>query len=174
MKAGDAARAASPDWRNEQLATEVRMKINAKDLASGLLLVAIAAAGLWLNTDHTLGDARRMGPGYMPLLAFGAVLIIGGIVSITALFSGPDPLERWAYRELTLVLAALCVFGLILEKAGMVVTLAVTIGIATLADRTHRPRGVLGLIAFLIALCWFVFIYELDIRIPVWPTIFGY
>jgi hypothetical protein len=150
------------------------MKINARDLTAGLVLLAIAAAGLWLNTDHTLGDARRMGPGYMPLLAFGMLLFLGGVITVMSLFNGPDPLERWAYRELTLILVALCVFGLILEKAGLFVTLAVTIGISTLADRTHKPLGVLGLIGFLMALCWFVFIYELDIRISVWPTMFGY
>ena len=150
------------------------MKINARDLTAGLVLLAIAAAGLWLNTDHTLGDARRMGPGYMPLLAFGMLLFLGGVITVMSLFNGPDPLERWAYRELTLILVALCVFGLILEKAGLFLTLAVTIGISTLADRTHKPLGVLGLIVFLIALCWFVFIYELDIRISVWPTMFGY
>jgi hypothetical protein len=42
--------------------------------------------------------------------------------------------------------------------------------VAALADRTHRPLGVLGLIIFLIALCWFVFIRELDIRVSIWPS----
>ncbi|MBU8541360.1 tripartite tricarboxylate transporter TctB family protein [Falsiroseomonas tokyonensis] len=149
------------------------MKINAKDLAAGLVLLAFAVAGLWLNLDHTLGTARRMGPGYMPMLAFGLLLFISLIVLGMALFNGPDPLERWAWRELFLILAAICVFGLILEKAGLIVSLVVTIAISSFADRTHRPLGVLGLAAFLVALCWLVFIYWLDIRIPVWPTYFG-
>ncbi|NKC34184.1 tripartite tricarboxylate transporter TctB family protein [Falsiroseomonas selenitidurans] len=149
------------------------MKINQKDLLAGLVLLAFAVAGLWLNLDHTLGTARRMGPGYMPMLAFGVLLFLSVTIIGLSLFNGPDPLERWAWRELFLILAAICVFGLILEKAGMIVTLAVTIAISTLADRTHKPLGVLGLILFLVALCWFVFIQELDIRIPVWPTYFG-
>lgn len=146
------------------------MKINAKDLVSGLLLMAVAIAGLVLNLDHTLGTARRMGPGYMPMLTFWLLLGLGGTVTAIGLFNGPDRLERWAWRELSLVLAALCVFALLLEKGGLFLTLAVTIAISTLADRTHRPLGVLGLIIFLMALCWFVFIRELDIRIEVWPT----
>ncbi len=149
------------------------MKINAKDLTAGLLLLAFAVAGLWLNLDHTLGNARRMGPGYMPMLAFGLLLFLSITIMILAMFSGPDKLERWAWRELFLILAAICVFGLILEKAGMIVTLVITIGISALADRTHRPLGVLGLTTFLVALCWLVFIYWLDIRIPVWPTYFA-
>lgn len=146
------------------------MKINAKDVASGLILIGIALAGLWLNQEHTLGNARRMGPGYMPMLTFGLLLGLGALVLGVGLFNGPDRLERWAWRELVLVLAALCVFALILEKAGLFLTLAVTIGISTLADKTHRPLGVLGLVAFLMALCWWVFIQQLDIRIEVWPA----
>lgn len=148
------------------------MKINAKDLAAGLLLVGFAVAGLWLNLDHTLGNARRMGPGYMPMLTFGILAAIGASVVLMALFSGPEPLERWAWRELLLVLLALTVFGVILEWAGLFLTLAVTVGISALADKTHKPLGVLGLIAFLMALCWFVFIRELDIRVNLWPAPF--
>jgi hypothetical protein len=146
------------------------MKINAKDVASGLLLIGVAVVGLWLNQDHTLGTARRMGPGYMPMLVFWLQMGLGALVLAIGLFNGPDPLERWAWRELVLVLAAMCVFGLLLEKGGLFLTIAVTVLVASLADRTHRPLGVLGLILFLIALCWFVFIRELDIRVNIWPT----
>jgi len=146
------------------------MKINAKDMLAGLLLAAVAIAGLYLNMDHTLGTPRRMGPGYMPMLTFGLLLGLAGIILLMGLFNGPDPLQRWALRELLMILAALCVFGLILEKAGLFITLAVTIVISSLADNTHKPRGVIGITLFLIALCWWVFIRELDIRIEVWPT----
>jgi Tripartite tricarboxylate transporter TctB family len=146
------------------------MKINAKDVASGLLLIVIAAIGLYLNQDHTLGSARRMGPGYMPMLVFWLQVGLGLIVLAIGLFNGPDPLERWAWRELVLILASLCVFGLLLEKGGLFLSIAATVAVASLADRTHRPLGVLGLMVFLIALCWFVFIRELDIRVSIWPS----
>jgi hypothetical protein len=150
------------------------MKLNAKDIWSGLLLIVVAAVGLWLNQDHTLGTARRMGPGYMPMLTFWLQLGLGAIVLIAGLFNGPDPLERWAWRELVLILAALSVFGALLEKGGLFLTLIVTIAISSLADRTHRPLGVLGLTVFLLALCWWVFIRELDIRIDIWPAFWRY
>jgi hypothetical protein len=146
------------------------MKINAKDLTAGLLLMAVAVVGLWLNQDHTLGTARRMGPGYMPMLTFWLLLGLGVIIAAVGLFSGPDRLERWAWRELLLVLLALTVFGAILESGGLFLTLIVTIAISAFADRTHRLRGVLGLTVFLVALCWWVFIRELDIRIDIWPS----
>jgi hypothetical protein len=146
------------------------MKINAKDVWSGILLIVVAVVGLYLNQDHTLGSARRMGPGYMPMMVFWIQMGLGAIVLVMGLFNGPDPLERWAWRELVLVLASLCVFGLLLEKGGLFLTIAATVGVSALADRTHRPLGVLGLTLFLIALCWFVFIRELDIRVNIWPS----
>jgi hypothetical protein len=145
------------------------MKINAKDVASGLLLLVIAAVGLWLNQDHSLGTARRMGPGYMPMLVFWIQMGLGVIVLGMGLFNGPDPLDRWAWREFVLVLASMCVFGLLLEKGGLFLAITATVVIAAFADNTHRIKGVIGLVVFLLALCWFVFIRELDIRVNVWP-----
>jgi hypothetical protein len=146
------------------------MRINQKDVASGILLIVIALIGLWLNQDHTLGTARRMGPGYMPMLTFWLQAGLGAIVLGMGLFNGPDDLSKWALRELVLILASLVVFALLLEKGGLFLSIAATVAVAALGDRTHRPLGVLGLTVFLIGLCWFVFIRELDIRVNIWPT----
>jgi hypothetical protein len=201
------------------------MKLNAKDLAAGLFLLFVAVAGLYLNLDHSLGSARRMGPGYMPMLVFGLLVFLSAMVLLASFFNGPDPLEKWlgvdftalaaavavgvvvtmiapmlgsffevgyngvglgmlagmvviswsaGWRLLGLILASMCVFGLLLEKAGLVVTVIATIGVATLAEPEHRakPLGILGIVIFLVALCWWVFIKELDIRVPVWPNQF--
>lgn len=199
------------------------MKINEKDIASGILLVLVAAIGLWLNMDHALGSARRMGPGYMPMLVFVLQAGIGAVVLLLALFNGPDPLERWAgieiqslaiaiiggviawqivarfggefftngynglgfgmmvgfflmcwaegWRLMGFVCASLCVFALLLEKGGLVAATIGTVVVASFADVQHhkKPLGVLGMTIFLVALCWWIFIKQLDIRVAVWP-----
>lgn len=198
------------------------MKLNAKDLIGGGLLLAFAVAGYILNLDHTLGSARRMGPGYMPMLTFW---LLGGIaitVMLIGLFNGPDPLDRWTrleilaipfcavaflvvyvvaerigatgwyplgfaclgamlaisvapgWRPIGLVHAGLATFGLALEQFGLMVAIAACTLVASLADTQHRPKGVIGMIIFLCVLCWWVFIYELDIRVPLWPVYFGF
>ncbi|MDJ0389365.1 hypothetical protein QMO56_14690 [Roseomonas sp. E05] len=197
------------------------MRINGKDFASALLLLALAGLGLWLNTDHTLGSARRMGPGYMPMLTFGLEFLLGLAVLGISLFSGPDPLERWTkidfvglflgvavglvaypvlvsvapalgnnwyalgiammigfgvmaispgWRKMALILAGMTVFGVLLDRGGLFLAIAAMVVIAALADPEHRPLGVLGSVVFLIVVCWWVFIYELDIRVNIWPT----
>ncbi|MCQ4158361.1 hypothetical protein NON00_00270 [Roseomonas sp. GC11] len=196
------------------------MRINAKDLASGLLLVLFAAVGLWLNMEHTLGSARRMGPGYMPMLVFWLELGLGGIVLAASFFGGLDPLEKWTkldfttllvgsgatlvaypllaampalsanwyalgiamaigfavlavspgWRKLALVLLGMVLFGILLEQGGLFVAITAMVIVAALADPDHRPLGVAGCVVFLLALCWWVFIHELDIRVNVLPT----
>src|SRR3954454_10338431 len=198
------------------------MKINAKDVAAGVLLLLIAAIGLYLNQDHSLGSARRMGPGYMPMLVFWIQLGLGAFVLTVALFNGPDPLERWtgaestsialalvaglvtwkvapffgpffastynavglgmmvgflvmcyapSWRLIGFICAAMCIFGLLLEKGGLMLALVGTIVVSALAEPEHRerPLGVLGMTVFLLALCWWIFIKQLDIRVAVWP-----
>ncbi len=196
------------------------MKLNTKDLISAAILIGFAVVGLWLNTDHTMGTARRMGPGYMPWLAFVILLGLGGIVLLLGLFNGPDPIAKWtgpeigflfagvavgtvvgigaskvggwpsagwnalglgmfagcmtvavvkSWRPLFLVSAAFALFGVLLEPFGLMATIATCVILASFADETHTPKGVAGLVLFLCALCWAVFIYELDIRVPVWP-----
>jgi hypothetical protein len=194
------------------------MKLNTKDLIGGGMLVLIAVIGLWLNLDHNLGNARRMGPGYMPMLSFSILLALGAFVVIGGLFSGPDPLADWTklevlavpfafvtcaivyivaraigfpgwyplgfallggclavsvapgWRPIGLVHAGMAVFGLMLENFGLMASLVMTIIVAAFAEPTHRVKGVVGLILFLCVLCWWVFIRELDIRVPLWPV----
>lgn len=200
------------------------MKLNTKDLLSAGLLISLAAIGLWLNQDHNLGTARRMGPGYMPMLVFWLQIILGGIVLFGGLFNGPDPLADWTpaeigcliaggvagvaagmiaaripgfpssgwnalgigmfvgcmvaaippgWRALFLPSAAFTLFGLALEPLGIIVAIIITVICSALADQEHldRPLGVVGLCAFLCALCWAIFIYYLDIRVPLWPQL---
>ena len=198
------------------------MKLNAKDIAAGGFLILLAAVGLWLNMDHSLGSARRMGPGYMPMLVFWIQFGLGAIVLLLAFFNGPDPLEKWTgletgslvlgvvagtvvwkiapffgeffagtynavgvglmvgflviciaagWRLLGFICAAMCIFGLLLEKGGLMLALVGCIVISALAEPEHRraPLGVAGMTIFLLALCWWIFIKELDIRVAVWP-----
>ncbi len=147
------------------------MKINAKDVAAGVLLLVLALAGLWLNQAHGLGSARRMGPGYMPMLVFWVQVGLGALILGVGLFNGPDRLEGWPWRELGVILASICVFGLLLERGGLMLSIAATVVVAAFADRDHRPLGVLGTVAFLMVLCWWIFIRQLDIRVPLWPQL---
>ena len=145
------------------------MSVNARDIAAGALLLALALLGLWLNQAHGLGTARRMGPGYLPMLVFAVQAGLGALVLGAGLWGGPGRLEPWPGRELVVVLASLCVFALLLERGGLLLAVAATVAVSALADRSQRPLGVAGLVVLLMGLCWWVFIRQLNLRVPLWP-----
>lgn len=201
----------------------MHLKVNVRDLLSGAVLLLIAVLGMYFNHEHPVGTARRMGSGYMPMLAFMGLGGIGLFVMVAALFSGEGSLGRWSKRDvlamvaafvvavavllvspllspfftvsynaaglaillgaltlaaspslrfIALVSASVAAFGLLLEKAGFFAALTGTMLIACAAERDHfrKPWGIAGLVIFMLALCWWVFIRQLDIRVNLWPT----
>jgi len=74
------------------------------------------------------------------------------------------------WRPIGLVHAGMAVFGLMLEQFGLMASIVATVAVAALAEPSHRVKGVLGMVLFLCVLCWWVFIRELDIRVPLWPV----
>ncbi len=152
----------------------VKSRLNVKDMAFGLLLLLISAGGLYVNQDYEAGTASRMGPGYMPLLVFGLVGLFGIGMLITGLRSGPDPLERWAWRELGLVLSAMAAFGALLSTLGLGLSVVTLVMVSSLADRSQTLKGALGLTTVLVILCWLIFDRGLKIGIPFLPPILGF
>jgi len=144
-------------------------KMNAKDLATGVFLIAVAALGLILNMENALGTAAQMGPGYMPMLIFSLLAILGVVVIVGGLRSGPDPLEKWAWKELVLILGAMAAFGVLIERIGLGLSVATVVVISTLADRSHTVLGVAGLTVALVFICWLVFILGLNLNVSFLP-----
>lgn len=76
------------------------------------------------------------------------------------------------FRFIALICASVTMFGLLLEKSGFFAALIGTMLIACAAEREHfrKPLGVIGLLLFMCALCWWIFIRQLDIRVNLWPV----
>jgi len=101
------------------------VRLNAKDLASAALLMTFAVIGFWINAeDHAIGTARRMGPGYMPMLAFGLLAALALLVFLIGLFNGPDPLVPWSRTDLLAVLggigAAVAITWILAQQPGAI------------------------------------------------------
>ncbi|MFT2215104.1 tripartite tricarboxylate transporter TctB family protein [Rhizobium giardinii] len=151
-----------------------RTQINAKDVITGILMIMIAGLGLYFNQDYEIGTASRMGPGYMPMLVFCLLALFGIGTLVIGLFNGPAQLERWAWRELGLILASLTVFAALLEHVGLATSVLLLVAISSFADKTQTVRGAAGLAAGLVALCWVVFVYLLNLGLPFLPPVLGF
>jgi putative tricarboxylic transport membrane protein len=143
-----------------------------KDVLAGLLFVAVAVFGLWASRNYPIGTALRMGTGYVPRLLCWLLLGLGVVVFINGLLAGD---ERAAFagarhwRALVFVPGSLVVFAFAIERLGVVIATVLLVGVGSLAGRDIRPLEVIGAAVVLVFLTLAIFIWGLELPIPVWP-----
>ena len=144
------------------------------DVLAGLLFIAVAVLGLWISREYPIGTALRMGTGYVPrllcwlLLGLGAVVLVQGLreaQGARALSSS----DVSALRPVVFVTASLVIFGLSIERLGLVLSILLLIGVGAVAARGLRPIETLAAALVLTVLSWGIFIVGLGLTIPVWP-----
>ncbi|WP_374450263.1 tripartite tricarboxylate transporter TctB family protein [Stella sp.] len=149
----------------------LRARLASRDVLAGVLFLALGLAGLWLN-EYRVGQAARMGPGYMPMLVFGGLTAMGGFVAAVGLVRPGPPVERVAIVALIWILAALAVFALTIERLGLMVATVLLVAVASLAGHVGKPLRVLALAVGLAVFSLAVFVWGLGVTIRVWPWTF--
>jgi hypothetical protein len=157
----------------EMPAVDFRQIVIRKDVLAGLLFCAIALLGLFVSRDYPVGTALRMGTGYVPrllcwmLLALGAVVLLQGMRAAET--ERPQASDASAWRPLIFVSTSLVLFGLCIERLGLVVSIVLLTGVGALAARGLRFFETMVAACVLVALSWAIFILGLGLAIPVWP-----
>jgi hypothetical protein len=143
-----------------------------RDFWSGLMFVVIGAGFAIGATNYSMGTSARPGAGYFPLMLSVIMAILGAVVlfkSLTIESADGDLVGSFAWKPLLIIVASIVVFGLTLERLGMVITVPLLIVIASLAGDEFKLRGVLLNAVVLTAGSWVVFIWGLKLTIPLWP-----
>jgi hypothetical protein len=140
-----------------------------RDFFAGLLFIGIGLLGATLATGYAFGSALRMGPGYFPTVLSWCTIGLGAIVALRALALDGPPIAAVRWRPLVCVLAAICLFGLLIAPAGLLLAIVAAAIVGGFATREMgRIEGLLlalGLAAF----CAAVFVYGLGLPINLWP-----
>lgn len=152
-----------------------------KEVASGLLLIALAAFFAWQAMELPMGRAIRMGPGYFPMILAGLLAFLGLVVLLSGMTVPADPDDNairfrdWPWQALGLVTLAVVIFGLGIRPLGLGPSMGLAVFISALASR--RFHIVTGLIsaAVMVAFSWAVFIKGLGLPLPMLgPWLGGY
>jgi hypothetical protein len=141
-----------------------------KDFWAGVMFIAFAAVALYVSRNYSLGTAVRMGPGYFPMLLGGVLAVVGGILVVRSLVIAGDPIGHIQVLPLVVVAVAVVLFGVLLPKLGLAVTLPIVIATAALASVQSRRWEVLILALVLTVFSALVFVYGLRLPIPLWPA----
>jgi hypothetical protein len=147
-----------------------------RDFWSGLMFIAIGIGFAWGAMNYTFGNSARPGPAFFPFGLGVLLAVLGAMVLFKAMtieVEGGDPVGRFAWKPLIMILAAVVAFGLLLPRLGMVITLPLLIFIASMAGDEFRIKEALINCLVLTLGCWLIFIVGLKLTIPLWPTVFG-
>jgi hypothetical protein len=162
-----------------------------RDFWSGLMFIAVGVIFAVGATNYSMGPAcppndpcaaslwARMsqlsahpGAGYFPLGLSIILAVLGAFVlfkSLTIETEGGDKVGAFAWRPLLIIVAAIAIFGAMLEPLGMLVTIPVLIVLVSLAGDEFRWRGVLVSAVVLTVASWAIFVLGLKLTLPVWP-----
>lgn len=151
------------------------MKIKSqKDFWSGLMFMAVGMAFAWgAAANYSFGTSARPGPAYFPFGLGVLLAILGALVlfaSVTVETEDGEPIGPIAWKPLCIIVASVVMFGFILPRLGMLLSLPLLIIVASLAgDEFHWKDAVIS-VAVLTLGSWLIFIKGLSLVIPLWPT----
>jgi Tripartite tricarboxylate transporter TctB family len=123
-----------------------------------------------------------MGPGYFPLMLGVLLAVLGAAITLKALSietSDGDPIGKWAWKPLILVLSSVVAFGVLIvgvsiggiktPQFGIVVAIFALTILASMADE-FRWRDVLILAGALSLFSYLVFVLALKLPFPMLPS----
>ena len=147
---------------------------NPRDFWAGLLYLALGAAVVILGRQYAMGTASRMGPGYFPAVLGSLLALLGGIAIVRSLLRTGEPIGAIAWKPAALVLGGTALFGLLLERTGLLIALPAMIVVGALASRYTRLDLVsVGALIGIVVFCALVFVKGLGVPMPLVGTWLG-
>lgn len=153
------------------------MKIKSeRDFWAGMMFLLVGVGFAWGALSYNFGSSARPGPAYFPF-GLGVLLALLGALelfkSLTIESEGGDPIGAVAWRPLGFIVGTVAVFGWALPHLGMFIALPILVVVAALAgDEFHWGEALLNA-AILTAGSWVIFIWGLNLIIPLKPSFLG-
>jgi hypothetical protein len=144
-----------------------------KDFWSGIMFLVVGIGFAVGATNYSMGTAARPGAGYFPLILSTILAILGAIIlfkSLTIETEGGGRIGSIAWKPLSIIVGSIILFGIMLPRLGLVITVPVLIAAVSLAGDEFKWRGVIIAAVVLTVFSWAVFVWGLGLTIPMWPT----
>jgi putative tricarboxylic transport membrane protein len=156
--------------RRTWLKGEEKMLVRDKrDFLAGLLLLFFGLGALFVGSSYRIGTTFRMGPGFFPVVLASLLILIGIIVVCMSFRAAEVMLPKVAWRPLIVVSAAVVLFGLIINSAGLAVSTFAMVVASRVARHGYPWRETIVLAVVLSIACAAIFYFGLHIQMPLLP-----
>lgn len=135
-----------------------------QDFWSGLMFLAFGALGAYLSSRFVFGALTKMGPGFLPTVLSYLLMTVGAFVTIRSFaFKGGGAIQPSRVRPQALIVAAIVLFALMIERVGLMPTVFVVLIVASFAAEEVKIRDAVVLGAAMSLACYLVFIVLLGL-----------
>lgn len=143
------------------------MRLIRNDTIAGLAIAAIAAIAYLLSKDLRIGTLARIGPGFFPILLTGVLAVLSAILVITSFFRKSDPAEKWYPRPILFISLSVVVFGLLIERTGLIPATIAAVLVSGFSSTATRPRELLLLAPIVAIVVSVIFVFGLGLPISI-------
>jgi hypothetical protein len=161
------------------------------DFLSGLVFIGLGLLGLAEALQYDMGDARRMGAGFFPVVLSALLMMLGMATALTSVGwrsreevaaaqaaptdeddADEEDGQPWqAVRAVGFVVAALALFAVSLSRIGLVLAVVLLVFVSSFADRTLRWRETAIIAAIMAFIAVAVFRWGIGLPLPTWPRL---
>lgn len=137
------------------------------------ILAAIGLTGFIIGLDYEFGTARRMGPGYFPVVLSGVLFTLALIEGASAVLKpDPDNTATIDWRPLIAILGAVAAFAFTIRVFGMIPAFMVVVGLSALSEKSYgwKPALILSIVSCIAA--WLLFSQLLGMTLPLFQIRF--
>lgn len=131
--------------------------MNVRDVVSGALMIAFGAFVAYYSRRYDMGTFERMGPGMFPTLLAYALMVVGGLILVPALYKRGGKGPPFEFRSFAFVMLAIGVFAVIAPYFGIVPGIVALTIVSSFADRRISLVNLVVLPAALSAIAVVVF-----------------
>ena len=144
-------------------------------MKAGIPLFLFGAVVFVASWSYEIGQLRRMGPGYFPMLLGATLCLFAVLISLQDVWKGiardtpseapilPSVHPRQIWRPLLLPLFAILLFASLLNTAGLVPAVIASVTCAGLAERSNSIRSVVAIAFATAVFTALVFVYGLGV-----------
>jgi hypothetical protein len=144
-----------------------------KDILAGGIFIVLGVAFAAGSLAYEIGSPLRMGPGYVPLVLGGILVGFGLLIIGKGFIAGEgESIGRVDWRAVFLITAALLFFGITVRGVGVAGALLGSSLLAALARSETSIRQALIIAVALTVLSVVVFIFALQLRLPLFGSWF--
>ncbi|MDQ8732706.1 tripartite tricarboxylate transporter TctB family protein [Bradyrhizobium sp. LHD-71] len=146
----------------------IRIK-SSQDFATGLLFLIIGIGAFYIGSTYNMGTPQRPGTGVLPRILAWCLIGTGALMWIKAFVAEGAGIEKFAWRPLVMVTLAVTAFSLLIDRAGLVVAMVVSMTLTALGTHETRWREFAMFMVLMLAIGIGLFIYGLGMPLKVLP-----